>query len=97
MRYQAVLFDLDGTLLNTLGDLAAAADRALRAAGLCGIGVSDVRSYIGNGMRSLINRAIAGKKLPPDAPLCCSEERFGKVFSEFLSYYNAHSLDRTAP
>ncbi len=57
MNYDAVIFDLDGTLLNTLEDLAASVNYALADAGLPGRTIEEVRRFIGDGVRMLVTRA----------------------------------------
>ena len=57
MNYDAVIFDLDGTLLNTLEDLAASVNFALADAGLPGRTLEEVRRFIGNGVLMLITRS----------------------------------------
>jgi phosphoglycolate phosphatase len=58
MRYRAVLFDLDGTLLDTLDDLATAANRVLAAGGLPVHPVDAYRYFVGDGMRTLVERIL---------------------------------------
>ena len=58
MRYRAVIFDLDGTLLNTLRDLHAAVNVALKGQGFGEKTLDEVRSYVGNGVRVLFERAL---------------------------------------
>ena len=58
MRYEAVIFDLDGTLLDTLGDLAASTNRALAHFGLPQRSLEEVRQFVGNGVEKLIRRAV---------------------------------------
>ena len=60
LKYDTVIFDLDGTLLDTLEDLAAADNHALVKAGLSPIPVSTVRDYVGNGVRNLMLRSVYG-------------------------------------
>ena len=60
MKYESYIFDLDGTLLNTLDDLAASCNFALRSYGLPEHSVDDVRRFVGNGVRLLMTRAIPG-------------------------------------
>ena len=57
-HYQAVLFDLDGTLLDTLADIAGAVNRALEKNGFSGHPVDVCRSFVGDGARTLISRAL---------------------------------------
>lgn len=59
MNYDAVIFDLDGTLLNTLEDLAASVNYALTDAGLPTRTLEEVRRFIGNGVLMLITRSVA--------------------------------------
>lgn len=57
-NYRAVIFDLDGTLLNTLADLANAANAALHSAGYPQHPVAAYRQFVGNGLRMLVRRAL---------------------------------------
>lgn len=84
--YKAIIFDLDGTLLNTLDDLAAAVNYALS---LCGYPIrttEEVRRFIGNGVIKLMQRAT------PDG---ISEEEFDRCFEAFRTYYLHHMTDNT--
>ena len=82
------IFDLDGTLLDTLQDLAAAVNCALRKNGMEEHSIDDIRRFVGNGVRKLIERAVPdGSKNP----------RIDEVFADFRSYYMQHSLDATKP
>ena len=85
---KAVIFDLDGTLLNTLGDLTAAVNHALTAHGFPTRTEAQVRTFVGDGVRELIARAC-----PPDA----DEAARGAVLAAYLPYYAAHNADRTVP
>ena len=58
MNIKAVIWDLDGTLLNTLGDLAASTNAALQKNGLPQRTVDEVRQFVGNGIGKLIHRAV---------------------------------------
>ena len=87
-QYKTYIFDLDGTLLDTLGDLAAATNYALRTHGLPEHSVDDVRRFVGNGVRKLMERAI------PDGT---DNPRFDETFATFRQYNMAHSLDTTRP
>lgn len=86
MQKSLYIFDMDGTLFNTLGDLSAAVNYALAAFGLQTLSVEKIRSYIGNGSRKLIERSLEGA----DAPL----DEVHKVYSE---YYAEHCLNATEP
>lgn len=85
---KAVLFDLDGTLLNTLGDLTAAVNHALTAHGFPTHTEASVRTFIGDGVKQLIERAC-----PPDA----DEATRASVLAAYLPYYAAHNADKTVP
>ena len=66
ITYSAYIFDLDGTLLDTLGDLAASVNYALRTHGMTGHTIDDVRRFVGNGVRKLMERAIPDGASNPD-------------------------------
>lgn len=66
MKYQAVIFDLDGTLLDTLADLAAAMNAALEANGLAVHAVEAYKMFVGGGLMNLIHRTAPGSADDPD-------------------------------
>ena len=80
-----ILWDLDGTLLDTLQDLADGTNHALRAHGLPERTLEEVRQFVGNGARNLITRAV-DCRADVDA-----------VLDSFYEYYNVHCQDKTAP
>ena len=86
--FKVYIFDLDGTLLDTLGDLAASTNYALRTHGMPDHSIDDVRRFVGNGVRKLMERAIPGGAANPD---------FEATFATFRQYYMEHSLDTTKP
>lgn len=86
--YDPIIFDLDGTLLNTLGDLAAAGNHALLKMGLSAHEEQQYRYFVGNGIPKLIERM-----LPPEHT-SADERTAHKIFSE---YYELHKSDRTVP
>ena len=88
MRYEAVIFDLDGTLLDTLGDLAASTNRALDHVGLPQRSLEEVRQFVGNGVEKLIRRAV---------PTGTSETRILDCLDCFKKDYMLHMRDQTAP
>ena len=88
MTYKTYIFDLDGTLLDTLGDLAASVNYALRTHGMPEHSVDDVRRFVGNGVRLLMERAV---------PNGAQNPRFDEAFATFRDYYMQHSLDTTRP
>lgn len=87
-KYDVYIFDLDGTLLNTLGDLAASVNYALRYFGMPEHDICDVRRFVGNGVRKLIERAIDGGENNP---------LFEDVLAVFRKHYMEHGLDSTQP
>ena len=84
-----VIFDLDGTLLYTVPDIAAATNQALAACGYPVHSEEEIASYIGNGINKLFERA-----LPEEAR---SQEEVLRIRSLFLPYYNEHCADATRP
>ena len=88
MSYKAVIFDLDGTLLDTLADLADGVNYALRTYSLPERTMEEVRSFVGNGVANLICRSV---------PEGTSEELCEKVLAAFRPYYSAHSRCKTRP
>lgn len=88
MKYKAVIFDMDGTILNTLEDLKNATNYSLRQFGMPKRSLEEVRMFVGNGIRKLVERAV-----PAGTP----EEKIAQVFDVFLEYYEIHSADNTSP
>lgn len=86
--YETVVFDLDGTLLDTLDDLHRSANAALAACGLPARTRDEVRRFVGNGIALLVHRAV-----PEGTPA----EREARVLDAFRAHYAAHCDDRTAP
>ncbi len=86
--YKVYIFDLDGTLLDTLTDLAASTNYALREHGMPEHSVDDVRRFVGNGVRKLMERAVPDGA---DNPL------FDEAFATFRQHYMEHALDTTRP
>lgn len=88
MKYKAVIFDMDGTILNTLEDLKNATNYSLRQFGMPERSLEEVRMFVGNGIRKLVERAV---------PSGTSEEKIAQIFDVFLEYYEIHSADNTSP
>ena len=88
MRYKTVLFDLDGTLLNTLGDLHSAVNFALRGHGFPERTLPEIRSFVGHGIRNLIERSVPAGT-PQDAIASC--------LCAFQAEYNRHMNVLTCP
>lgn len=82
-----VIFDLDGTLLDTIADLGEACNHALEQIGAPVHPIPSYRFKVGNGIRKLIERAY------PDGDAATTE----KLLSLFREYYDAHCLDNTRP
>ena len=87
-RYDTAIFDLDGTLLNTLDDLTASTNHALATFGMPLRTRDEVRQFVGNGILNLIRQAV---------PQGSSDELISAVYDTFNEHYAAHSLNRTAP
>ncbi len=88
MKYTTVVFDLDGTLLNTLDDLAGSVNYALKENGLPPRTIDEVRRFIGNGVRVLIRRSV---------PQGTTEEKYEATFKTFEDHYRENSRNLTAP
>ena len=86
-RFAHLIFDLDGTLVNTKADLAAATNHMLQELGLPLLSVAQVESFIGLGARVLIERALGQERA----------HLVAEGFTLFMDYYDAHLLDRTRP
>lgn len=86
--YRTYIFDLDGTLLNTLDDLAASVNYALEKNGMPLRTIEEVRQFVGNGVKKLMIRAIPDGEQNP---------LFEQTFTDFKQHYLIHSLDTTQP
>ncbi len=86
--YRTVIFDLDGTLLNTLEDLKDSVNEILKQHGYSERSLSEIRSFVGNGAANLIRRAL---------PEGSSQEEIGNCLKEYSAYYFAHSRIKTCP
>lgn len=86
--YDPIIFDLDGTLLNTIGDLAASGNHALKALGLPPHDTDAYRGFVGNGIPKLIERMC---------PAGSDEETLRRAHDIFSEYYGAHKSDLTRP
>jgi phosphoglycolate phosphatase len=84
-----IVYDLDGTLADTAGDLMAALNAVLGSQGLAPLPVENARSMLGAGARALIQRGFAasGRTLDP--------QKLEVLFGDFLAHYNAHIADFT--
>lgn len=88
MKYKLAIFDMDGTILNTIDDLAASLNFVLEKSGFPARTMDEVISFIGNGLRKLIERGV---------PEGTDSETVDKVLADFKEYYAVHCADKTAP
>ncbi|MBE6931829.1 MAG: HAD family hydrolase [Ruminococcaceae bacterium] len=88
MKYNAIIWDLDGTLLDTLGDLAASVNAALTKNGCPTRSIDEVRRFVGNGVENLMRRAM---------PEGREDVEFDRLFADFRAHYALHSNDTTSP
>ena len=88
MADRAAIFDLDGTLLNTLEDLHASVNHTLALHGMPIRSRDEIRSFLGNGMQALIHLSC---------PEGTASELEDRVLAEFKDYYALHGADHTAP
>ena len=88
MKYKLAIFDLDGTLLDTLDDLYDSLAHTLAAAKLPPRTRDEVRRFVGNGIHKLIERAV---------PAGSSDELIDNIEREFRAYYKLHCADKTKP
>ena len=90
MRYKAILFDLDGTLLDTLEDLATAANRALGTLGLPAHPTDAYRVFVGDGLRTLAERILPGEQRSAaqvDALVATFEREYSRTWNERTAPY----------
>lgn len=100
---KGVIFDLDGTLLNTLDDLATAGNHVMKLNGREEYPVEAYKLMVGNGIPNLVHRLLAGTNAhtePQEEAAAFAkipEALFEKALSEFMAFYGEHSEDQTAP
>lgn len=87
-KTDTIIFDLDGTLLDTLGDLADSVNFALSSNALPERTYGEIRSFVGNGIRNLIDRSV---------PKGTEETLVDKVFADFKARYKTHCKVKTRP
>ena len=88
MKYKLIIFDMDGTILDTLDDLTDTVNYALGCSDLPLRTKQDVRNFVGNGIRKLVERAV---------PKDCELSEVDKVFADFNEHYKEHCKDKTKP
>ena len=86
MKYKAIIFDLDGTLTDTLEDLFLSVNHALRSCSLPERSLDEVRRFVGNGVRKLVERSV---------PEGTESSMFERCFEAFRSHYVIHCQDHT--
>ncbi|MBI3756609.1 MAG: HAD-IA family hydrolase [Deltaproteobacteria bacterium] len=84
-RFSHLIFDLDGTLVDTQADLAAATNYMLTALGLAPLSLAQVAELIGHGARVLVEKALGPAR----------DHLVDRGFALFMEYYSAHTLDHT--
>ena len=85
---KAAIFDMDGTILNTLVDLKDATNYGLSKNNLPERSLEEIRQFVGNGIKSLIAKAV---------PENTSAEIYQKVYEDFTEFYKIHNSDNTCP
>lgn len=88
MRYNTVIFDLDGTLLNTLDDLRDSLNEVLTTKGYTPKSLEEVRRFVGNGVKNLIRMSV---------PEECNDEVVTQVMEEFKENYKHNMQNKTRP
>ena len=87
MKYELMIFDLDGTILNTLDDMADSCNEILKRNGFPVHSEEEIKYMVGNGIPKLIERAL---------PQNVSQKEYTKVLNEYIDYYQEHSALKTA-
>lgn len=88
MKYELIIFDMDGTILDTLEDLKNSMNHTLRLYHMPERTLEEIRSFVGNGIRKLVERAIAANT---------PTEQIDKIHQDFMDYYQIHCSDFTKP
>ena len=88
MTYKTVLFDMDGTLLDSLSDMHDAVNHILAENGWAARSREEIRAFVGNGARKLMERAI---------PETLAPQRFEAVLADYKDWYQAHNCVKTQP
>ncbi len=88
MKYKLVVFDMDGTILNTLEDLTDSVNYTMEKMNFPTHSIDEVRNFVGNGIAKLIERSL---------PKNTEKLVFEKALEEFTKYYKTHSAIKTAP
>ncbi len=91
---KAMIFDLDGTLLNTIEDIADSLNVILERNGLATLSVETVKSYVGNGLKVLLERSLND---PRQDKTVASGQDIDVLLQALIDYYSAHCLIKTKP
>lgn len=88
MKYELIVFDMDGTILDTLEDLKNSMNHTLKLHNMPERTLDEIRSFVGNGIRKLIERAVM-----PET----SAEQIDVIHKDFMKHYEIHCADFTSP
>lgn len=88
MKYKVAIFDMDGTILNTLEDLCDTMNYCLKKYHMPERSIDEVRSFVGNGIRKLVERAVAENT---------DSKQIDEIFTVFMDYYKDHCAIKTRP
>ena len=88
MRYQTVIFDMDGTILETLEDIRDSVNVTMDHMGCPRRSLEEVRAFVGNGAAKLIQRCMPGG---------AEDVRFSEALAFYMDYYDAHARIKTGP
>lgn len=89
-----LVFDLDGTLIDSSADLCRSVNAALAHVGKAPLPEATVASFIGDGAAALVRRSLAASSPRPESPRA-SDSLFAEAFPHFLNFYREHKLDNT--
>ncbi len=84
-----IVFDLDGTLVDSAPDIAAAANKMLEGEGLEPLDLATITSFIGNGLPKLVERVMRARRIGP--------QHFERLYDEMKDFYNAAPADESKP
>lgn len=95
-KITTALFDCDGVLINSAADISDAVNATLKRFRMKELSYAKLRTFVGNGARVLIERAIrTSKGLPLDAPIPVEEKRCQEILSYYLDYYYSNAIIKT--
>lgn len=91
MKYSLAIFDMDGTVLNTISDIANAINYTVSKYNYSSYTEDEVLKFVGKGLKPTLSQALDAHTIS------VTDEQFEKMFTEFIAYYAQHSNDTTAP